>query len=159
MSKSEYLKWRDLVGDFILEFANVENEVFGIFEDFGSDEDIIRAKGVQFKGRVAEAIRLIDIVETDQSVSRPIKRALNELLLLAEEVRNVVAHNPIQLSLDGVFAGTNEHEIRSFRRYEKVITFEQLQESYSELQKWRDQLFGATYRLRVKTSWARAKDK
>lgn len=149
MASAERLDWRNLIGDFILEFAEVEVEVFGIFEDLGSDSELDAAKNYLFKKRATEAITLIESRVAIDEIKRPIVRALNELIKLADEVRNLIAHNPVDFALESVLRGGNEHEIRSFRNYDKAITYEQLEARFKELQQWRDSLFHSMYRVRM----------
>lgn len=156
MSESEYLKWRNLIGNFILEFAHVEVEVFGIFEAVGHMDDIEKAKSYQFKERATKAMDLIDREIKDSKLTTPVKRALNELIKLADSKRNLIAHNPVQLSLDGVFSGDNSHEVRSFRKFDNVLTIEDLEAGFQDLIKWRDQLFGATHQIRKYISWIKS---
>lgn len=157
MSDDIRLKWRDLIGEFILEFAEAELDVFRIFEDFGSEADIALALSKQFKARASDAITLIDrVVENSGSRTRSI-RALNELIKLADEVRNLIAHNPLQMTLEGVLSGSNTHEIRSFRRFDKAITLEELESSFSQLVNWRGELFNGLSPVRHQTSWQRSK--
>ncbi len=133
----------------MLEFAEVELEVFGIFEDLGSDEELENAKSLLFKKRATSAIDLLNRMHLKPDILKPIVRTLNELIKLGEEVRNLIAHNPLDLSLESVLAGGSEHEIRSFRNYEKVITFQELQKSYANLVSCRDSLFHSMYKVRV----------
>lgn len=149
MASADRQDWRNLIGDFILEFAEVEVEVFGIFEDLGSDAEFTAAKACQFKDRSIKAISLIESKVTDDRIRRPIIRALNELIKLADEVRNLIAHNPVDLALESILQGGNEHEVRSFRNFDKAITFDELQHSYNSLREWRDSLFHSMYRVRV----------
>lgn len=149
MASANRQDWRNLIGDFILEFAEVEVEVFGIFEDIGDDSEFRDAKNYLFKERAVKAISLIESNVASDEIRRPIIRALNELIKLADEVRNLIAHNPVDFALESILRGGNEHEIRSFRNHDMAITYEQLQTSYNELQQWRESLFHSMYRVRV----------
>lgn len=153
MYDEEYIKWRNLIGEFILEFANVEVEIFGIFEDLGSDQDLNLARGDQFKKRASRAIDLINENIADAKIRKPAVKAINELIKLGDKVRNLIAHNPIQLSLESVLQGGYDHEIRSFRSSENVISFDELLESFKLLVKTRDDLFASTYQIRKMLAW------
>lgn len=150
MEEEIYTKWRNLIGSFILEFAHVEVEVYGIFEDFGSDKDLADVRTLQFKGRATAAMHLIDRKFPKEDFSISAKRAINELIKLADETRNLIAHNPVEMSLESVFKDSDEYEIRSFRSYNKVITYEELEASFKDLMRWSDKLFSSTYKMRHK---------
>ncbi len=156
MISTEYEKWRNLIGDFMLEFAEVESSVLGIFEDFSSDVELEKMKAFKFKPRASNAIELVTRLEADTVIRTPIVHALNELIKLADGVRNLIAHNPLQMSLEGVLVGSNEYEIRSFKDSDKAITFDELLASYRELIHFRDELFHGTYLLRKKHLFLKA---
>ncbi len=155
MEEDIYSKWSYLIGNFILEFAHVEVEIFGIFEDFGSKEELENARSAPFKVRANKAMSLIDREFPKEKYFKPAKRAINELIKLADGTRNLIAHNPVEMSLESVFTDTDKYEIRSFRSHEKAITFEELDCKYWELVNWRDELFSCTYKMRHKQTWER----
>lgn len=156
MISDEYNRWRDLIGDFILEFAKAEVDVFGIFEDFGSDEEMQKARDTMFKQRACKAITLVNSIENEEKIRRPVINSLNELIKLADNVRNLIAHNPLEMSLEAALSGTDDHEIRSFRNFEKVITYNDLKKYYQELVDWRGILHTATFQMRTKQSWLKS---
>ncbi len=156
MISKEYEKWRNLIGDFMLEFAEVESSVLGIFEDFASDDELEKMKGLKFKPRASSAIALVANLETDTLIRTPVVHALNELIKLADNVRNLIAHNPLQMSLEGVLTGSNKYEIRSFKDCDKAISFDELLARHQDLIRFRDDLFHGTYLLRKRHIFSKA---
>lgn len=156
-SSPEYLKWRNLIGDFMLEFASVEISVFGIIEDFGLDKDIQTAKENLFKFRAKLAIKIIKRKFEDKRLISAVENNLNEIMELADEVRNLIAHNPVELSIESIFSHNPIHKIRSIRDSEEVLTYEEILEEFKKLKTLHGNLFHATHKLRQLESWRRNK--
>ncbi len=156
MTQSIRDSWRNLIGDFILEFTEAEVDVVGIFEDFASDSEIDKAIKLQFKERVLAAINLLEITVSDTDLRNSVVISLNRLVALAVNVRNLIAHNPLQLSLEGVISGSEEHEIRSFRHFDRAITLEELEQNFNLLKRTRDELHNSLTFVRHRQSWKRS---
>ncbi len=50
------------------------------------------------------------------------------------ETRNLIAHNPINLSLESIFDDNLRHEIRSYKNNDKYIELEELKEIVNKTQ-------------------------
>lgn len=145
----ELEQWKYLIGEFMLNFAEAEVEVFTLIADHGNNDDFAKSKRIQFKERANLAITIIDRKEPNNKYKRPIIRALNELIKLGDEVRNLIAHNPVQISLESILSNDLAGEIRSYRVSEKSITFEELTNRNNELRKWGLSLRDASYKARL----------
>lgn len=133
MEEDEYIKWRNLIGDFMLVFAEVEGELNGLLIDlaFGNGyEDIIKE---QFKARQSKAKTLVKEKVSDTKLANQVNTLLDKLLNFAENERNLIAHNPLELSLESLFEDITYFEIRSQKKSDKYITYEKLKEKYEQL--------------------------
>lgn len=133
MDENEYVKWRNLIGDFMLVFAEVEGELNGLLADLTSNneyEDIIKN---QFKARQSKAKTLVNEKVSDTKLANRVNTLLDQLLNFAENERNLIAHNPLELSLESLFEDISYFEIRSQRKGDKYITYEKLRQKYERL--------------------------
>ena len=133
MDEDEYIKWRNLIGDFMLVFAEVEGELNGLLMDLVSKneyEDIIKN---QFKARQSKAKTLVKEKVLDTELVNRVNTLLDKLLNFAENERNLIAHNPLELSLESIFEDITYFEIRSQKKSDKYITYEKLKQKYEQL--------------------------
>ena len=133
MEEDEYIKWRNLIGDFMLVFAEVEGELNGLLSDLSSTEeyeDIIKSL---FKARQSKAKELVKQKVSDTELVIRVNTLLDQLLNFAENERNLIAHNPLELSLDSIFEDITYFEIRSQKKSHKYITYEKLKQKYKQL--------------------------
>jgi len=133
MDEDEYIKWRNLIGDFMLVFAEVEGELNSLLVDLTSDneyEDIIKK---QFKERQSLAKKLVKEKVSDNNLVNRVDTLLDQLLNFANNERNLIAHNPLQLSLESLFEDMSYFEIRSHKKSDKYITYEKLKQKYVQL--------------------------
>lgn len=130
--EDDYIKWRNLIGDFMLAFAEVEGELNNLLLDLSFNQYDENIKN-QFKERQTRARSLLEEKVSDDQLVNRINKVLDQLLNLAENERNLIAHNPLQLSLDSIFEEDTYFEIRSRRKNDKFITYEKLEEKYIKL--------------------------
>ncbi len=140
MNKEEYTKWRDLIGDFMLKFSEVEAELYTIIYDFADPIELKNMLKVQFKDRVNYSIKLIDRMNIDSNLKRRLRRSINELMKLGESTRNLIAHNPLNLALESLFEERVYLEIRSYRNTNVSVTYDILKSRNKELCSWLDEL-------------------
>lgn len=135
MDEDEYTKWRDLIGDFMLAFAKAEGELNGLIIDLTSNnecEDIIKNQ-FKFKARQSRAKALVNDKVSDSNLAKRVNTLLDQLLNFAENERNLIAHNPLELSLKSLFEDISYFEIRSQKNNDKYITYEKLKQKYEQL--------------------------
>ncbi len=141
MNEEEYTKWRDLIGDFMLKFSEVEAEIYAIIYDFADPGELKNMlESVEFKKRMNYSIKLIDGMNIDSNLKRRLRRSINELMKLAESTRNLIAHNPLNLALESLFEERVYLEIRSYRNANVSVTYNVLKLRNKELSSWLDEL-------------------
>ena len=126
MNEDEYIKWRNLIGEFMLVFAKVENTLNDLIVDLSSNEEYDEIVKNQFKRRVIKAKSLVQEKVTDTILLGQVNTLLDQLLNIAENERNLIAHNPLELSLESIFEDLTYLEIRSQRKSDKYISYEKL---------------------------------
>ena len=140
MNEEEYIKWRDLIGDFMLKFSEVEAELNTIFYDFTLPNELQAKLNKQFKQRANNSINLIEKMSIDDKLKKRLKKSINELIKLADGTRNIIAHNPLDLAFESLFEDQVYLEIRSYRNTDKTITYNDLKSRYKELCSWSENL-------------------
>ena len=148
MNKDEHIKWRDLIGDFMLKFSEVEAELNIIFYDFSPSNELQDRLNVQFKQRANESMKLIEGMSVDDKLKRRLKRSINELIKLADNTRNLIAHNPLNLSLESLFEDQQYLEIRSYRKTNETVTYIDLKSRYEKLCSWSENLKNDLFTVR-----------
>lgn len=148
MTEASYTDWRNLIGDFMMEFARVEDILDRIICDaFPNEYEPLSGPGIKFKRRATHVLNNIDLVIGNNAAAKQTKRSLNELIKLADNVRNIIAHYPLELTLEQVFSESPEMEIRSSKKKEKAVTFEMLSKSQIELTRFSKELENAKFQI------------
>jgi len=140
MNEDEHIKWRDIIGDFMLKFSEVEAELNILIYDFIPSNEIQDRLNKQFKERANDSLILIDGLNINNKLKKRLKRSINELIKLADNTRNLIAHNPLNLSLESLFERQEYLEIRSYRNTDKTVTYSDLKSRYEELCLWTENL-------------------
>ena len=140
MNEEEHIKWRNLIGDFMLKFSEVEAELNTLIFDFAPNDKINTWLKKQFKKRASDSLALIDTLDIDSKLKISLKRSINELIMLADNTRNLIAHNPLNLSLESLFEEQIYLEICSYRDINKTVTYTDLVSRYEKLCLWSEKL-------------------
>jgi hypothetical protein len=147
---AERERWRNLIGEFMLEFAEAEVDVLQIFADFAHPGAYETARATSFERRAKRARKVIRDKVADPLVQKIVLDQLAELVWLSGNGRNLVAHNPLEMALEYTLKGLEVGEIRSFRDSSRFLTFQKLQKYLERTRASRDQLNRALMRARSK---------
>ena len=139
MNTDEYEKWTDLIGQFIVLFAHIEFYVIDALLQF-TDAGYEKYKNQQFKKRLSKLDTIVFKISHNKANEKRLQDVIAELKILAN-TRNLIAHNPFQMSLESIFNDNLSLEIRSFRDQEKVITRQELENDLKRLAKAHDTLY------------------
>ncbi|WP_139304833.1 hypothetical protein [Microbulbifer marinus] len=131
MEDDTYIEWRNLIGAFMVRFAEVEFEIARALIDF-SPQNYDDLKYLEFSKRVNKLRNYISSTKLSNSEKSELRKILDDLIELAD-VRNTIAHNPIRISLESIFSSTSWDEIRSLRNQESVVTLDVLSNKLSKL--------------------------
>lgn len=145
--EDDYTKWRNLIGNFMLVFAEVEGELNDLLSDLTSVEEYKEIIKHQFKARQSKAKLLVKRKVSDDILANRANTLLDQLLNFAENERNLIAHNPLELSLESVFEDIAYFEIRSQKKSSKYITYEELERKYNQLQRCFEEFNRVCYRI------------
>ena len=149
MKDDNYLEWRDLIGGFMIRFAEVEFEIARALIDF-SPQNYDEIKKLDFGKRVNKLRNYISRMEVSRLDRSELHKIMDDLIELAD-IRNTIAHNPIRISLESIFSDTAWDEIRSLRNQESVVTLEVLSNKLSKLlaaeERLHELLASATFEL------------
>ena len=131
----------------MLMFAEVEGELNMLLDDMCSSKEFDSALKEQFKERVRIARKNIDLSVTNKDIAKSINKSLDKLVNLAENVRNLIAHNPLELSLESLFEEKEYLEIRSHRRSHKFVKLNDLEKHAEDLSDSLSQFKEDCYRI------------
>ncbi|MFC6635046.1 hypothetical protein [Microbulbifer taiwanensis] len=131
MEDDKYIEWRNLIGAFMIRFAEVEFEIARALIDF-STQNYGEFKNLEFSKRVNKLRNFISNMELSISERSELHKIMDDLIELAD-IRNTIAHNPIRISLESIFLDTAWDEIRSLRNQESVVTLDVLSNKLSKL--------------------------
>lgn len=131
MDEDDYLEWRELIGSFMMVFAEVEFEIARALMDYShlKYEDF---RDATFSKRVNKLKNFVGSMGLPEEERVSLLSTLNAIESLAT-IRNLIAHNPVDLALESVFEEQTWLEIRSLRNQDQVIKKEDLKEKLKEL--------------------------
>ena len=137
LSYNKYLEWRDTIGDFMMSFARAEFIIMrGLIDNTNlSFEDI---KEQSFKQRAQELCKFTDQITLNNALgidASNLEKIIANLIRL-HNIRNLIAHNPVNLALGSVFGDKPYLEIRSLKNKNIAVTREKLAKKLNELNKW-----------------------
>lgn len=128
---SEYDEWSSLIGRFMTTFARVEFSVARALIDH-SEMTYQQFKDLEFTKRANKLRSYVVKMPLRHEQKRSLHNALEQLVALAD-TRNLIAHNPVDLSLESIFEDEPWLEIRSLRDQDKNITKTKLYEQLNSL--------------------------
>lgn len=140
--EDEEKKWVPLIGQFIFDFANIEDYLHQVIQYYLSSTQI---RSDDISTSLPKRISLFKRILLSNVVKEPAKQkifeeTINQILELVE-IRNLVAHNSLSLSLyekDGNFH-VSGFEI-SGRKKDKFLTYDDLKEKSVQLNSCRKKL-------------------
>lgn len=130
------------VGRFILFFGHIEWYTYQMLVHLPTESTFDAIGHLRFVDRANLCIALLDDERFSKSAAKPLQKELRKAIALAT-ARNVVAHNPVMLSIYAAEPGDMEfrQEIGPFRIPDKRMSLRELQQRAEESQR----LAGAIY--------------
>lgn len=131
MGENDYQDWRDLIGGFMMIFANIECDIARALIDYSelSYEDF---KEMSFSKRVGRLKNNVHKMGLPDDERKYLMSSLDRTLELAK-IRNLIAHNPLDLSFESIFDGPSKWEIRSVKDPSQVVDKSALEKLVNEL--------------------------
>lgn len=139
MPGNEWREWRDLIGSFMLKFAEAEFLIYRALIDH-SHHDAKSLRGLTFSKKLNILDNNIHDMVLSVNEKARAHAILAELSKLAPK-RNLIVHNPLRLSLESILEETNALAIRTFREGEKTLTKEETAHLLQTLEELESELY------------------
>lgn len=152
--EAERKEWVNTLGEFILSCGEIEARTFEMLDDLISDDLPSLIKDMKFEQRNKFILALLASKVKDEVLLTNIRRAIKQARHIMS-VRNVVAHNPLDLKVIGDSARLDTEQV--IRRYygneedwkKSEYTLVKLIESLTKAQFLASELGQLVYKLRV----------
>ena len=120
-------EWRYQIGELMVRFAEIESYVAGCLISLPEKNLFEEHKDKSFKRKCGAAKIEIEKSEIRSKTKDKLVSSINDAIELAK-TRNLVAHNPINLSLQSIFENKMRYEIVSYRNTDETISLENLKQ-------------------------------
>jgi len=135
-------EWRYQIGELMIRFAEIESYIAGLLVCLPEENKFEKLKNEKFNKRCSVVINAAKSSSINKETIKTIVSCINQAMRLSE-TRNLIAHNPINLSLESIFDDNLRHEIRSYKNNDKYIELDELKDTVSKIQTCSNMLYEA----------------